>query len=1238
MVTGTGISTDPYMIYNLADLTLVGNGSPYAATAYYELANDIDASATSGSGYNGGAGWIPLGSAGNRFGGDFNGNGYAISGLFINNPLNNTPGQIVGLFGYIANPGKVHDLILDCNITGYHAVGGIAGYSYVNENGTNVIYNCTVHGSITGNDSVGGIIGYKDPGNSIANCNSDAIVSGTQQVGGIIGNMAWGLCNVTDCNFRGSVIGTGSSPSQIGGLIGSYVPDADETSVSTMNGCTVSGIINANGGSRVGGLVGYNANLVLIENSSFSGVINVSGSGYRIGGIVGSNTVPIENCIVTGRFNTDISCTEVGGIAGYNNSTITSCKCRSNITGSTYVGGLIGQDGNGTISNCSFDGNITASLRAGGLIGETHITTISQCYSMGTITATGGQYIGGLVGVMNPCNVNDCYSLMNVVGGDGTGGFAGYIGNSALVNCYTAGSVSGTSNTGGFSGYATGTSITDCFWDSQASGQTIGNVGISELTSAMQTEATFTGFDFTTVPVWNINPSLNGGYPYLASTPLPPTPITFYGSILNTSSIAGKVTEGSAFFISVYGSILNTSSIAGKVTEELESSNPLIYGHISNTSSLTPEIERKSYLKSSISNLSTGKWWIDHAHFLIGGSVANNSIMKGRFNLNSSLGMIIYNNGWMLPYISGDLVYFNGAILNKSEFNPTLPNNTYYLIENVAGDVINGITFEPAYQGSKSAVQTIILQNTESNPDLTVNISAYSGLVPEQLQNASENSYQYINLSSTGNTGDWHDNIEVIIPSGGSVKFYIQADYPSSAVAGGFICGLNTTVTVNSGTYSQNLMLGGTVLTGNPVIQTAGKPNAAIIAEMGNNNYNAITKFTISDKINVAAKTFEIDYSTPLTPEDFVSGTQVILAQAEVTMLNGNIQDAEEDANPGNHTFVLTGRDQAQALVNQSFTCAMNCPVAPGSGSGVSDAVLMEMGTYPSILDMILENTPIQIGASVNIVNSWNTISFCGSWSTKKIAIDYFFYLLAQNTGQELCWYVDNDGFLQTFDVSNPGAIALSINMDDPSIRTLKFVDNSENVVNRITAYGGTNNSISVTVDDTASQAIYGIIEGPNLQDCSLTTQAEVQAAAEAQLALNCNPVYTATIILPQFPGAVSGQPVLFPGHPKYGNTTFIISEVVRTGVQANYTTTITATTDPNVISPMESFDMVQIVAQNTVAQSLPQVGVVSAVGDGVATLNTVGGVVSANTLDQTDSSSSNSSSGGSGGAELLNS
>jgi hypothetical protein len=664
---------------------------------------------------------------------------------------------------------------------------------------------------------------------------------------------------------------------------------------------------------------------------------------------------------------------------------------------------------------------------------------------------------------------------------------------------------------------------------------------------------------------------------------------------------------------------------------------PVIGGSLLNQSGITGEFYTKAFIKGDISNDSVLSYQMVSGIVHIKALIANTSILQSRFTQNYNFNLIISNVGAMYPLLLGDMVYFCGEVYNVSNFNPILPSTTYYLIENVSGTEISGLTFEPAYQGSNSAVQTIILQSIEGSPDLTVNISASSGLVPTELQNASENSYEYVNLSSTGDTGDWHDTLEVTIPSGGSVKFYIQADIPANAVAGGWMCSLNTTATVNSGTYSQNLILGGTTLTGNPVIATGGTPNVPVIAEMGNVNYNAITKFTITDKINVAAKTFEIDYSTALTPEEFESGTQVILAQEDTTMLNGSIQDAEEDANPGNHSFVLTGRDQAQALVNQSFTAAINCPVAPSASGG---AVLVGFYTYPQLLNMILAGTPIQIGSSVNISDQWNSsLSFCGTWSTKKIALDYLFYLIAQNTGQELEWFIDNDGFLQTFDVSNPGAVALYLHMDDPAIRTLKFVDNSENVVNRITAYGSTNNSISVTVNDLASQAIYGIIEGPDLQDCSLTTETEVQAAAEAQLALNCNPVYTATIVLPQFPGAVAGQPVMFPGHPKYGNTVFIISEVLRTGVQANYTTTITATTDPNVISPMESFDMVQIVAQNAVAQNLPQVGVVSAVGDGVATVNTVGGVVSANTLDQTvsdsDSSSSSSSSSGSGGSSL---
>ena len=462
--------------------------------------------------------------------------------------------------------------------------------------------------------------------------------------------------------------------------------------------------------------------------------------------------------------------------------------------------------------------------------------------------------------------------------------------------------------------------------------------------------------------------------------------------------------------------------------------------------------------------------------------------------------------------------------------------------------------------------------------------------------------------------------------------------YRQNAVPGGWVCELTTTTTINGANYTQNLVFSGTTLTGNPVIQTAGVNNPPVIAEMADGNYDNITKFDIVDTVNAVVKTYEIDYTTAEYWKIFESGQQIILLQGEDTMLNGTIQDVKESGLPGNHTFVLTGRDQAQALVDQSFSAAINCPYTAGTGG-----ILVNAGvTFQQVLNMILAGTPIQMGstASAMIPNNYTGggLHFCGSWSTKKIAIDYLLYLIHADGGPDLCWFVDNDGYLQTFDASNPGAVALVIPVSQQNIRSLDFDDNSENVVNQITAYGGTNNSIVVTVSDPTSIATYGLKEGPKLQDSTLTTQGEVQAAAEAQLALNKDAVWTATAVIPQFPGAVSGQPVIFTGHPKFGNTIFIISKVQRTGTQANYTTTITATTDPNVISPLESFDMVQVVASNVVAQNMSQVGVAQSLSsDGTrVTVQTVGGVVDAAVLNPlAPDDTTNSGGGGSGGSGL---
>ena len=118
-------------------------------SAHYVLANDINASATVT--WNNNTGFLPIGNVTNPFNGTFDGNGYNITGLFINRPTAN----YTGLFGVIGNGGMVKDVnMCDGDFTGYHYVGGIAGLN----NGTvnNTFAECTVSGNLY----VGGLVGY----------------------------------------------------------------------------------------------------------------------------------------------------------------------------------------------------------------------------------------------------------------------------------------------------------------------------------------------------------------------------------------------------------------------------------------------------------------------------------------------------------------------------------------------------------------------------------------------------------------------------------------------------------------------------------------------------------------------------------------------------------------------------------------------------------------------------------------------------------------------------------------------------------------------------------------------------------------------------------------------------------------------------------------------------------------------------------------------------------------------
>jgi hypothetical protein len=250
------------------------------------------------------------------------------------------------------------------------------------------------------------------------------------------------------------------------------------------------------------------------------------GDGYKITGLVTAPTnyaglfgflsgatimdLTVESASVSGVSNT-------GVLAGYaETATITNCHVSGKAESSaSNVGGLIGFTAlTSVISNCSSSVAVTGSGTAtnlGGLIGAIASTTISQCIATGAVTGIGSGKAGGLVGNFSSGTATNCYATGAVDAVTAAnGGFVGYyyIIGCAISDCYSVGAVSGATANGGFVG-AKGpitTNLHECFWDETTSGQT-GGIATMEaankltgyVTADMYKEATFNGWDFTTV-------------------------------------------------------------------------------------------------------------------------------------------------------------------------------------------------------------------------------------------------------------------------------------------------------------------------------------------------------------------------------------------------------------------------------------------------------------------------------------------------------------------------------------------------------------------------------------------------------------------------------------------------------------------------------------------------------------------------------------------------------------------
>lgn len=393
---GSGTEADPYQISCAEELALLNKliveedkdssfdeaytNAWYILTADIELNDTADFAdwADTAPEYD----WEPIGKAAelSHFCGVFDGNGYTIRGLYINDDayLDDARQRNYGLFAKIE--GTVKNLNID---KAYICVNGIE-------------------------KNVGSICGAMVLDHAaIKNCTSTATIetSGGGNVGGIVGN---GNGSIRSCQFSGIATQTDENWVHMGGICGSGGNITD---------CTNLGIISGSG--YTGGIVGYGS---VVTNSSNQGTISGDTSGGICGNLYRAGTglevtvaeIGLWNCANEGQINA-ISCG--GGIVGKvgNDESdvdmiVSGCENRGRIHCDQVAAGIIGSLSAEranilSVENCVNQADIIGRDKVGGIICELSGAVLHQegdvrifdCINNGAISSTEGMYAGGIV-------------------------------------------------------------------------------------------------------------------------------------------------------------------------------------------------------------------------------------------------------------------------------------------------------------------------------------------------------------------------------------------------------------------------------------------------------------------------------------------------------------------------------------------------------------------------------------------------------------------------------------------------------------------------------------------------------------------------------------------------------------------------------------------------------------------------------------------------------------------------
>ena len=127
----------------------------------------------------------------------------------------------------------------------------------------------------------------------------------------------------------------------------------------------------------------------------------------------------------------------IGGVVGYSWGTIENCSVSGSVSGTVYVGGVVGVQIGGSITGCSSSATVKGTVDVGGVAGQTNSSaTLTACYATGNviieIDPTNNISGGGLVGFNGGSRLLACYATGNVTStGSSTGKvhIGGFLGN-----------------------------------------------------------------------------------------------------------------------------------------------------------------------------------------------------------------------------------------------------------------------------------------------------------------------------------------------------------------------------------------------------------------------------------------------------------------------------------------------------------------------------------------------------------------------------------------------------------------------------------------------------------------------------------------------------------------------------------------------------------------------------------------------------------------------------------------